>query len=94
MAKEQYTQIYTPVTHTSPRGVVRRLVQVTNPDGRFCGWGDGAEKYDYAGTWEIDGAWAPAHAGELGRSVAGLRAAGVAVVVTAHGVERHVTSTL
>mgnify|MGYP001590221949 CR=1 FL=1 len=35
----RYTQIYMPVTHSNGK----RLVQITNEDGGFCGWADGGQ---------------------------------------------------
>ena len=82
---ERWTQIYTPVTHSNGE----RLVQVTNPDGAFCGWADGRGKYDIVGTWEIDDEWSPEQEDDLRQAVEGLRTAGPAVQVTTHGIERH-----
>ena len=89
MQRTTITQIYTPVTHSNGN----RLVQITTPDGAFCGWADGTDKYGYVGTWEIDTAWAPVQAAQLAHVVQGLRDVSQ-VTVTADGVTRRVTSTL
>lgn len=83
------TQIYIPVTHSNGQ----KLVQVTNPDGAFCGWADGRGKYDMAGTWTIDDAWSPSQAAELASVLAGLRAV-ARVTVATDGVARRVTCEL
>lgn len=82
---DRFTQIYTPVTHSNGE----RLVQVTNPDGEFCGWADGRGKYDIVGTWEIDDEWSPGQEDDLKRVIEGLRAAGPEMQVTSHDIERH-----
>lgn len=54
-APEGLIRLYLPVTHSNGA----RLVQITDEAGRFCGWADGADKYDYPGSWEIDADWNP-----------------------------------
>jgi hypothetical protein len=85
----QYTQIYLPVTHEH----YGRLVQVTNPNGDFCGWADGPGKFDRRGSWQVDDDWSPAQAAELGRIVAQARTY-AAVTVRAERLARYVTCTL
>mgnify|MGYP001567633158 CR=1 FL=1 len=85
----RYTQIYLPVTHSNGK----RLVQIATEDGRLCGWADGAEKYDYVWTWEIDEDWAPEQAGELGQAIQALQSVSRVTIAT-DGVARKVTSHL
>lgn len=47
------TRIYLPVHHANGE----LLIQITQPDGTFCGWADGRGKYDISGTWEVCEAW-------------------------------------
>jgi hypothetical protein len=83
------TQTYMPVTHSNGR----RLVQITTEDGIFCGWADGAGKYDYVGSWEIDAAWSPEQSGQYAHCLAFLREVST-VIIQEDGVARHVTSQL
>jgi len=83
------TQIYTPVKHSNGE----LLVQVTNPDGAFCGWADGRGKFDLQGTWEISDKWLPEQAAQFAHSIKILKE-NCAVTITEDGVSRIVTSTI
>ena len=84
------TQIYLPVTHSNGT----RLVQVTNEDGGFCGWADGAGPYAHPGTWTIDDLWSPGQAGQLGHVIQVLTGFARKVTTEADGVARKVTARL
>jgi hypothetical protein len=89
MQRITVTEIYLPVRHSNGED----LVQITTPDGHFCGWADGRGKYDIAGTWEVSTQWNATQERDFQESLAIL--ADVADVrIAQDGLARQVTTTL